>query len=371
MMPASDFRSPARPGAASNRIARRRALPAAIALLAVALFVLLSSSGASATNRTASLSEPMTATDCGTQPIKIAFVSALANTYGQAIEKGFREYLAPCKNVKVVDFDTGFDSQKEFSTIQDITTQKTFQGITFLPLDAVGVIPAVKKATAAGIQVVNFNNPVGNNFKTSAVNVPGMAGTVIESQYLRGTWLAQMAAQACKGISDCQIGFIGGGASSAEVAIKSGFLDEMKKHPNMHMVAYSLGGGYLPGPSQKVAQDMLQAHHSMNVITGSGDQMMRGAALAINSAGLQKQVKIIGLGASEIAVAAVKAGQWYGTVITQPLDQGRLTGWVLLRHILNPKLPPQGINPFDYTHRSPLLTQAALSKSHFVPQWSG
>jgi ribose transport system substrate-binding protein len=120
-----------------------------------------------------------------------------------------------------------------------------------------------------------------------------------------------------------------------------------------------------------VAQDMLQAHRSMNVITGSGDQMMRGAALAINSAGLKDQVKIIGLGASQIAVAAVKARQWYGTVITQPLDQGRLTGWVVLRHILNPKLKPEGIDPFDYTHRSPLLTQASLAKSNFVPQWSG
>jgi ribose transport system substrate-binding protein len=319
----------------------------------------------------AAMNEPMTATDCGTKSIQIAFVSALANTYGQAIEKGLRAYLAPCKNVKVVDFDTGFDSQKEFSTIEDVTTQKTFQGIAFLPLDAVGVIPAVKKAIAAGIQVVNFNNPVGNNYKTSAVNVPGMAGTVLESQYNRGIWLAQMSAEACKGISDCQIGFIGGGASSAEVAIKSGFTEELKKHPNMHLVAYSLGGQYLPGPSQPIAADFLQAHHSMNVITGSGDQMMRGAALAIDAAGMQKQVKIVGLGASQIAVAAVKAGQWYGTVITQPLDQGRLTGWVLLRHILDPKLPSQGINPFDYTHRSPLLTQATLASSHFVPQWSG
>jgi ribose transport system substrate-binding protein len=351
--------------------ARRRAVPSAIVLSLLVVLVGLSTAGASATTRRAALTEPMTATDCGKQSIKIAFVSALANTYGQAIEKGFRSYLAPCKNVKVVDFDTGFDSQKEFSTIQDVTTQKSFQGIAFLPLDAVGVIPAVKKAIDAGVQVVNFNNPVGNNYKTSAVNVPGMAGTVLESQYNRGIWLAQMSAEACKGISDCQIGFIGGGASSAETSIKAGFLAELKKHPSMHLVAYSLGGQYLPAPSQPIAADFIQAHPSLNVITGSGDQMMRGAALAIDHAGKQKQVKIIGLGASQIAVAAVKAGQWYGTVITQPLDQGRLSAWVLLRHILNPKLAAQGVNPFDYTNRSPLLTQAALKSSNFVPQWSG
>jgi ribose transport system substrate-binding protein len=116
---------------------------------------------------------------------------------------------------------------------------------------------------------------------------------------------------------------------------------------------------------------MLQAHHDLNVITGSGDQMIRGAELAVDDAGLQKQVKLVGLGGSQIAVAAVKAGRWFGTVITQPLDQGRLSAKVVLDHILNPKLKPQGINPFDYTHRSPLLTKTSLAKSHFVAQWSG
>lgn len=359
-------RGPARSRSTRARLANARTVVGVGVALATVVTAIMASTSSAST----ALTEPMTAKQCGTKSIKIAFVSALANTYGQAIEKGLRSYLAPCKNVKVVDFDTGFDAQKEFNTIEDVTTQG-FQGITFLPLDAVGVIPAVKKAAKAGVQVVNFNNPVGNNYKTSAVNVPGMAGTVIESQYQRGIWMAQLSAQACTGISNCKIGFIGGGASSAEVAIKAGFVKEMAKHPNMHLTAYSLGGQYLPGPSETVAQDMLQAHHDLSVITGSGDQMMRGAELAIDRAGLQKQVKIVGMGASQIAVAKVKAGTWFGTVITQPLDQGRLTGWIVLRHILNPKLPAQGINPFDYTHRTPLLTKAVLDKTHFVAQWSG
>ncbi len=311
----------------------------------------------------------MAATNCGSKPIKIAFVSLLENTYGQAIENGLKSYLAPCKNVSITNFNAP-DPTTEYNTIQNITTLNEYQGIAFLPLDATGVVPAVKKAIAAGIQVVNFNNPVGNNYITAAVNIPGEAGTVLESQYQRGIWLAELAAEACKGISKCQIGFIGGNAESAEVALKAGFEKEMKAHPNLDLAAYSLNGGYIPGPGQTVAQDMLTANPHLNVITGSGDQMMVGAQLAIDHAGLQNQVKIIGLGGSTQAVAEVKAGKWYGTVITQPLDQGRLTGWVLLNHILNPKLAAQGINPFTYTHRSPLLTQATLAQSHFVPQWS-
>jgi ABC-type sugar transport system substrate-binding protein len=116
---------------------------------------------------------------------------------------------------------------------------------------------------------------------------------------------------------------------------------------------------------------MLTAHRNLSVITDSGDQMIRGAEIAVDDAGLQKQVKLVGLGGSAIAVQKVKAGLWFGTVITQPLDQGHLTAWILLTHIDNPKLPPLGVNPFTYTHRTPLLTKAVLDKTHFVPQWTG
>lgn len=349
------------------RIRGRRAALGACALLGLVAALLIPASAAA--RPAAGPTEPVKATQCGSKPIKIAFVSILENTYGQVIEQGMKQYLAPCKNVSVTNFNAT-DPQSQYSAFQDIATLHKYQGIAFLPLSPTGVIPAMKKAIAAGIQVVNFNNPVGNNYKTAAVNVPGEAGTVLESQYNRGIWLAEMSAEACAGISDCQIGFIGGNAPAAEGALKEGFDLGMHKHSNMHLVAYSLNGQYLPGPGETVAQDMLTAHRQLNVITGSGDQMMVGAQLAIEHAGLSKQVKIVGLGGSVQGVAAVKAGKWFGTIITQPIDQGRLTGWVLLRHILNPKLPPQGINPFTYTHRSPLLTKGTLAKTHFVPQWS-
>ena len=296
----------------------------------------------------------------------------MTNTYSQAIQKGIDQYLAPCKNVKVVRFDTGFDAQKEYNTFEDIATQKKFQAILFLPLDPVGVIPAVKDAIKAGIQVVNFNNPLGKDYRTPKVHIPGQAGTVIEPQYERGVWMAQMVAQACAGKNPCKIGFIAGVIGiSAELAIGAGFRSELKKHPNLQLTTYQGGGQYLPDPSRTVTANMLQAHHDLDVITGSGDQMIRGAEIAVDDAGLSDQVKLVGLGGSKIAVDAVKAGKWFGTVITQPLDQGRLSGYIALNRILNPKLPPRGLNPFDYTHRSPLLTKAVLAKSHFVPQWSG
>lgn len=350
----------------------RRVISWGVGTLVLGLALASASVAVARTSAKAPLPYPKTAKTCGTSDIKMAFVSPLGNTYGQAIEKGIRQYLKPCKNVSISNFDTGFDSQKQFNVIQDITTQKTFKAILFLPLDGVGVVPAVEGAIKAGIQVVNFNNPLGNDFTTARVHIRGQAGTVIEPQYQRGIWEAQIAALACKGDNNCKIGYIAGVIGiSAELAIKLGFDKELKKHSNMHLTTYQGGGQYLPDPSRTVAQNMLQAHRDLDVIVASGDQMIRGAEIAVADANRQKQVKLIGLGGSQIGVAAVKAGRWFGTVITQPLDQGRLTGKIALDHVLNPKLPSQGVNPFTYTRRSPLLTKETLAKSKFVPQWSG
>lgn len=356
------------------RINRGRASGLGAALLASVAVAVLAVTAASGAAPKPPLVEQLkaTAAECGTSSIKIAIVQPAGNSYGAGIETGIKSFLSPCTNVSTTDFDTGFDSQKEFNTLENITAQKSFQGILFLPLDGVGVVPAVQDAIKAGIQVVNFNNPLGRDFTTPRVHLPGQAGTVIEPQYQRGIWLAQLSAQACTGIKNCKVGFIAGVIGiSAEVAIKAGFDKELAKHSNMHLTTYQGGGQYLPDPSRTVTQNMLQAHHDLNVIAASGDQMIRGAQQAVEDAGLQKQVHLIGLGGSKIGVDAVKAGKWYGTVITQPLDQGRISAKVVLDHIRNPNLKPQGINPFDYTHRSPLLTKQSLATSKFVPQWTG
>src|SRR5579884_3225205 len=78
-----------------------------IALAAIAMVVVAVLAASAAAAKKPPLVEPQHPASCGTKPISIAFVSALANTYGQAIEKGLRNFLSTCKNVKVVDFDTG------------------------------------------------------------------------------------------------------------------------------------------------------------------------------------------------------------------------------------------------------------------------
>ena len=84
------------------------------------------------------------------------------------------------------------------------------------------------------------------------------------------------------------------------------------------------GGGFLIGPSENVAKNLLVAHPKLNVILSTGDQMTHGAQLAVQAEGLSGKVKLIGLGASTYAISAIRSGTWYGSVVTLPLASGAL-----------------------------------------------
>jgi len=301
-------------------------------------------------------------------PYRVAWVMVLQNSYTQAMLKG-AQAAAKSENVTITPFDTGFSPQKQFSVIQDVISLHKYQGILVQPNDSVGIQPAIKQAIKAGIQVVTLNVPVGPKATTIEPQVPGLAGSVLTPQVTWGHQLAEMTLDACKGINPCEVAFIAGQiGTSGDDNMIAGFKAQMKGHSAVHYLIQG-GGGFLVGPSEAVAKNLLTAHSNINVIVTTGDQMTHGAQLAVQSAGMNGKVKLIGLGASTYAISAIKSGAWYGSVVTLPLDIGRIAMQVLYKHLQNPKAAPQGIDPATYTHRNPLITKSDIGS--FKAEWSG
>jgi ribose transport system substrate-binding protein len=300
----------------------------------------------------------------------------LANSYTEAMLQG-AEAAAKGKNVQFVKYDTSFSAQTQYNDIETIVAQHNVQGIMLQPNDQVGIAPAVKAAIKAGIQVVTLNVPVGPSATTFEPQVPGLAASVLTPQVAWGHQLGQMTIDACKGISPCRVAFIAGEiGTSGDDNMIAGFKAELSAYQattaadsNIDVVAIQGGGEFLPGPSESVAKNLLTAHPNLNVILSTGDQMTHGAELAVDSLSMQGKVKLIGLGASDYGIAAVRAGRWYGTVVTLPQSIGRIGLNVLLQHIANPKLAPQGIDPATYTRQNPLITKADIGS--FQAQWTG
>ncbi|MDX6591318.1 MAG: ribose transport system substrate-binding protein [Gaiellales bacterium] len=304
------------------------------------------------------------------ETIEIAFISPLANTFTSAIYDGAKAG-AEGKNVKITHFDPGQDPQKEFNMIQDILAQGKFKSIVLLPLDAVSIAPVVEDAIAQGVEIVTVNNPLGPRQDTIDTQITDQAASVMDaSQLQRGIWMGEMAVDACEGIDPCEVGYIAGFARiSGEKALIDGFKQGISTAPNVKLASYQDGGEYTPEPSRKVIQNMLQANSGIDVIAGSGDQMIRGAELAVADAGLEGKVKLIGLGGSEIGVAGVLSGKWYGTVVTLPFDIGREALEIALQAIEDQTVNEVGVNVTEETGQEPKLT--ADNAAAFKPQWTG
>jgi ribose transport system substrate-binding protein len=278
--------------------------------------------------------------------VQIAYFAPQANTYAQATYQGLVE-AGKKLNAQITRFDTGFDAQKEYSQIQDATTLKKFDAFVIIALDPVSLVPAVKAAIKAGIAVVNTDLVLGPKFGVQRPQVAGQAGTVVDLPgYRAQSEVKQLLVLACKDLNPCKVGWIAGFATiDFERSIKYALGGVTKAHPNIKLLAYQDGGGYLADPALKIAQNMLQAHPDINLLATSGDQMTLGAEIAVKGAGLAGKIRIISGGLSCPGQKAVQEGRWFGGTIAVPKTEGVIGGTIAIYAARGQKNTPYGRIP--------------------------
>lgn len=239
---------------------------------------------------------------------KIAFFGfAKANSFAQASFAGIEEY-AKAHNADATFFDGAFDAAKQVQQIQDATTAGTYQVFIIQANDGAAVIPAVKAAIAKGITVVAEFTPIGTRYDTAESQVDGMifVGDVPTSN---GAALATLALKACADLKPCTVAYLQGFKSlPLDNARTKAVVDALKAGGATVIDQYE--GGYTQDSGRKVGQDLFLAHPDVNVVVGSS-QAIEGLETVIPAA-LKGKVQLVGNGASEQAVNAVKEGRWFG-----------------------------------------------------------
>jgi ribose transport system substrate-binding protein len=80
-------------------------------------------------------------------------------------------------------------------------------------------------------------------------------------------------------------------------------------------VVGTVDGGYDPDKTMTGVQNVLQRHKDVDAMIAMGDQMMVGAELAAKDAGLDtSKMLVIGGGASEIGIKAIRDGRWTASI---------------------------------------------------------
>ncbi len=299
---------------------------------------------------------------------EVAYLSASsANTWLSASMAEMQK-VADANGIKITEFDAQFDPGLQTSQFQDAIASGKYDGIVLVSINGPGAIPDVELAISEGIEVVILNQVVGTDLKTSDPQVEGIAASVMAAPYRSGVRFGELTIQACEGIDPCEVVFIYGiKGIPLDDAIRLGFDDTIAGHSSITVVAE--GEGKYLGPDGGIAatQDILQISDSFHVMVGA-DQSMQGAAIVLADEGMTGQVKLIGLGGSEAALAGIADGSWFGGVFGAPADEGKFAMEAMLDALTN-KNHQGGIDPLASAPGEGLIT--AENVGEFTAQWGG
>jgi ribose transport system substrate-binding protein len=233
----------------------------------------------------------------------------------------FPYYIAIGEGIKAkakeIDYDTfmlapqsGADIEGQMGMIQDVLTQEV-DGIILSTHDEKAAAPLVRRAVNKGIAVVIVNSDIAD-FPTPVQGVVG---------YRQRPGTHKLGEYAIKLVDGkAKIGLIEGQPGYHSTERIGGFVDAIKKEPDMKVVASQPGGWNVEG-GNKTAMDMLQAHPEITMVMTANDYMSIGANKAAKALG-RDDVIILGNDGDTQALEEINAGDWEATVNTTPFEMG-------------------------------------------------
>ena len=302
------------------------------------------------------------------EPWRIAYLSASsANTFLLA-SVGEMQRLADEHNIELVEFDAQFNAELQTTQLQDAIASGQYDGIILVALNGPGLVPDVEAALASGLQVVLFNQIVGDDLSTNEPQVDGIAGSVLAPPVVTGERAGRLAIQACEGLDPCRVVYLFGiRGIPLDVALRQGFDSAVAGHANIEVVAEGEGMYLGPEGGINAIQDILQAQPEFDVVVGA-DQSLQGVELVLTDEGKLDGVALIGLGGSSPAIDGVRDGRWFATVYYAPASEGRLAMEAMIAALSDGTITG-GIDPNANFLDEGLVTSANVDQ--FTAEWDG
>lgn len=213
--------------------------------------------------------------------------------------------------------------------------------------------------------------PVGPKLDTLEPQIPGLTATVASNPAVGAKVVADQVVKYCEGKDPCNVIVIVGQKIYPFDNLRyQTELDTFKSHPNIKVVG-TVEGGYDPDKTMTGVQNVLQGHKDVDAMIAMGDQMMVGAELAAKDAGLDtSKMLVIGGGASEIGIKAIRDGRWTASIAFFPVTMGEYALQALADAFagkqVNPVVDSDKIGPLPA-----LVTKAELdAHPDFKGEWA-
>jgi len=248
-------------------------------------------------------------------------------------------------NVTLVEADGQGKAENQISQVENFVSMGV-DAVILNPFDKDGSAPAVIRATEAGIPVVVMNAIVSNLSSANAY--------VGSDDYEAGRIAAQKIADTLHGTGNIVI-IHGAFAHSAELQRTEGIKQILKKYPGIKIV-FEQTANWEREKGLSLMENILSMGKEINAVIAQNDEMALGAYKAIEAAGKQTQILVIGIDAIPDALNSVKEGKMIATVFQDARSQGALSVELAQQLISGKKVNHTNHIPFQ------LVTKENVSK---------
>ncbi|TSA33377.1 MAG: sugar ABC transporter substrate-binding protein [Porphyromonadaceae bacterium] len=216
-------------------------------------------------------------------------------------------------NVKLIEVDGQGKAENQISQVENFLALDV-DAIILNPFDRYGSAPVVSIAKREGKPIVVVNAVVVNLDKADAY----VGSNDQEAGRIAATYISQLL----KGKGDLAL-IRGPNGHSAEIQRTEGILEILKGYPDLKII-FDQSGNWDRTQGLELMENWLSTGKPLQAVIAQNDEMALGAQKAIEAAGKQNDILVIGIDAIPDALRAVKDGKLCATVFQDARGQGIL-----------------------------------------------
>jgi ribose transport system substrate-binding protein len=221
------------------------------------------------------------------------------------------------------------DREQQIQVVENFISRRV-NGIVLAPLDSKALVAPVASAARAKVPVVIFDSGLKSDKYVSFVATDNYKGGVLAGEQM-GKLLGG------KG-NVVLLRYQVGSASTEER--ETGFLDALKKFPEIKIISSDQHGGATRELCYQAAQNVFNRYgKDVNGIFGPCEPVAVGIVMALRNAGKAGgAVKVVGFDAGTQTVDALKKGDVQAVIVQNPLRMGYLGVMTMVEHLRGKKV---------------------------------
>ena len=265
-------------------------------------------------------------------------------------------------------FNANNDPSTQLAQCQSAISSGQYQAILDYAVDGAAAVPCAQKALAAHITFIPLDEPVGPNPSSAAVQVPGIKAQVLGSDLPDDTDNAvALVKMACSHFAKpCTIVQTESIPAFFYSAYKVSHEQPKLKALGYKILATPVIGNFddTAGMKSAILTQLAKTPH-FDVLLSDDDSSVEGA-IQLKKQGKLPNTLIIGDGGSSPAIAAIRAGDEFGTSMSVPRAESSQAVLDAIKLVNGGTVSPVTVTQQTLTS-TPIITKANVAS--VTPQW--